>query len=358
MTNSNGSIGFSPGYATNVLDEDARVLRGPFQVALDITNRCNFRCMHCYNASGENYIKPSDELTDEEILDFATDLASLKPYNFCFCGGETLLRKDLMIEAAKILKTGCRYVSMVTNGYLVTPELAREIIENGITRIQVSLDGAGPNTHDRLRRQQGAFLKAVAAIQAFRDAGAHSIEAAFCPTRFNSQELPAVYELCRQLGVGSLRVQPLMYLGRANKFIDELVPTNSQYRELVSIINKYKAACALPSIEWGDPIDHIIRFRTIISACVPHVNIKANGSITPTPYMPLTVGNIKRHRFSEYWNSGLIGVWQNPTVQEFAEHIQSVPDYCKASEDAPRVWFEEDVDIDLIDSDVFKKELV
>ena len=35
---------------------DANILIGPYQVSFDITNKCNLRCLHCYNNSGENLI--------------------------------------------------------------------------------------------------------------------------------------------------------------------------------------------------------------------------------------------------------------------------------------------------------------
>lgn len=352
------SIGFSPSYGLNVCEEDARLLTGPFQVSLDITNRCNLRCKHCYNASGENYIAASDELTDLEVLKLATDIAAMKPMNFCFCGGEPLLRKDLLMEAAKILKSGCRFVSMVTNGYLVTSDIAQSIVASGVERLQVSIDGARPETHERLRGKKGAFIRAVNAINAFKEAGAFDVEIAFCPTAFNIHEFPAIYDLCKRLEIKNIRVQPLMLLGRTNRYLNELQPTNSQYRELVSIIAKYRIACNGPNIEWGDPIDHLIRFRTLISPCVPFISIKANGSIVASPYLPLTIGNIRNHSVAEYWNAGLIGVWQHPIVQTFAERIQSVPDYCKAEEGMPVIWLEKDIELDLIDSPEFQKEMV
>ena len=42
---------------------------GPYQLALDITNKCNLRCLHCYNASGENRVM-EHELSDDEIVEF------------------------------------------------------------------------------------------------------------------------------------------------------------------------------------------------------------------------------------------------------------------------------------------------
>ena len=63
---------------------------GPHQISMDITHRCNFRCLHCYNSSGEDY-DYRKELTDEEVLKFIDDLKGIKLLNFCFCGGETMI---------------------------------------------------------------------------------------------------------------------------------------------------------------------------------------------------------------------------------------------------------------------------
>lgn len=75
---------------------------GPHQISFDITNKCNLRCLHCYNSSGEN-LASQNELTDQEVLDFIDEFKSIKLLNFCFCGGEPLLRKELIVEAAKRL---------------------------------------------------------------------------------------------------------------------------------------------------------------------------------------------------------------------------------------------------------------
>lgn len=60
---------------------------GPYQLALDITNKCNLRCLHCYNASGENRVM-EHELSDDEVIKFVKDILPMKLLNFCFCGGE------------------------------------------------------------------------------------------------------------------------------------------------------------------------------------------------------------------------------------------------------------------------------
>lgn len=62
-------------------------LVAPIMVAFDITNKCNLKCVHCFNHSGENIF--DDELSNEEKLDVVSQILELNPYIVCLCGGET-----------------------------------------------------------------------------------------------------------------------------------------------------------------------------------------------------------------------------------------------------------------------------
>lgn len=97
----------------------ANVLRAPHHVALDITNKCNLRCLHCYNSSGENEVM-HDELTSDELFVFAKEMADMSLYSMCFCGGETLLRSKDILRCLPILRDGNVAASLVTNGLLLT----------------------------------------------------------------------------------------------------------------------------------------------------------------------------------------------------------------------------------------------
>jgi len=80
----------------------SEVLIGPHHVAIDITNKCNLRCLHCYNSSGENDVIKT-ELSDHEVLEFMKSLSTINLYSLCLCGGEPLLRKELIFDSLKIL---------------------------------------------------------------------------------------------------------------------------------------------------------------------------------------------------------------------------------------------------------------
>ncbi len=336
----------------------AKVLRGPFQMSLDITNRCNFRCLHCFNRSGENPIV-ADELSDEELIDFANDVATFHLYNFCFCGGEPLLRKDLMCIMAKILVGSGSMISFVTNGSLMTPEIANDLLASGISRAQVSLDGARAQSYERLRGVKGSFDSAVAAIKTLRDAGFKDISVAFCPTSFNCSELEEAAVLARSLGVDEFRVQPLMMLGRARQHLQEIVPSPQQYREVVRTIENLRRAYGQTmTIQWGDPVDHLIRFSSFLEHCSTFLGIKANGAIEVSPYLPITVGNVRNHKLSEYWDKGLARMWRIKEAKELAQRVSSVEDMGKTEIDMPSVWYENDIALDLIDDGLIGEEVM
>lgn len=334
------------------------ILSGPHQITFDITNKCNLRCLHCYNSSGENFVS-ENELSDEEVIEFIEDISKLHLYNFCFCGGEPLLRKDLMLKCAKILKeNNTSHISMVTNGIFMTEETALQLKACGIQKIQVSLDGSDASTHDRLRNKEGCFDKAIAAIKILRKVGIMP-NIAFTPTAFNIHQFKEVHTLLRNLGVisGDFRTQPLMLLGRANKNLESIKPTNMQYRTLVKEIDEMKKLDLKPIPQWGDPVDHLIRFGTG-NWCVNFANIRANGDIVVSPYLPLVVGNIRKHSFNDYWASNLSRIWEYEIPKELARRIVSIDDMSKTYEDLPVVWKDKDIYIDLIDNDLNDLKLI
>ncbi|MEW6482828.1 MAG: radical SAM protein [bacterium] len=257
----------------------------------------------------------------------------------------------MLCKSAKILSGVGITVSLVTNGSLLTKEKAERLVENGVTRPQVSLDGAREETHERLRQYKGAFKLAISAISYFAQTkGYEEIMVAFTPTGFNYTELEDTFYLTRDLGVEQFRVQPLMILGSTQLHLKELLPNPLQYRHIVRTIIKLQDKFGPNTIEWGDPVDHLIRFRTRIQHCINNVNIQANGDIVPSPYLPISVGNIRRHSFKKYWDAGLVKIWELPVIQRMAERICSVPDFGRKEEGIPTVWFEKNIEIDIIDN--------
>ncbi len=338
-------------------------LIGPHQMAFDITNRCNLRCLHCFNSSGENAII-NNELSDSEVINFIASLLPIHLFNLCFCGGETLIRKDLIVQCAKMLSNTGTNVSLVTNGCLITKDVVRELVAAGITNIQFSLDGMTPKSHDKLRNQQGVYEKVIQAIGIANEYKLR-IAVAFTPTSFNYHELKDIHKFLQDIAFYrdgriqmELRCQPLMKLGRANKNLDSILLNDQQYRELVSEIDSINAASPALKIDWGDPIDHLLRFTEKTDMIQNFSNIRANGDITVSPYLPLIVGNIRKHSFIDYWNHGLNDIWRRKIPRILASFLKSIYDMGTLSDILPETFNGEEIYLDLFEYDLDDENLI
>ncbi len=126
-------------------------------INIDITRKCTLKCRHCYNHSGE---MNNDELASDELFRIMNDLASTRPDNFCICGGEPLLKKEIIfrfIDHQKKINSEMN-IGMVTNGELLTESIGEKLIYYGLNNIQFSIDGATENSHDWLRNKK-VYLK-------------------------------------------------------------------------------------------------------------------------------------------------------------------------------------------------------
>lgn len=332
------------------LTDNTENLSGPLTISFDITNRCMLKCLHCYNRSGDDLIR--DELSDEEVLAITRDLAKLKIYSFCFCGGEALLRYELVLKMCKILKQANTRLNIVSNGWLIDDEKVKRLKEAGMEHIQISIDGNNPETHDHMRGVQGAFDRAINAIEIINKYDI-TLSVAFCPTNFNIDQFPNLVErLAKYKNLNQIRTQPFMLLGRGSQ--NDISPNELQYRNLVKFINNHNKFGLIPKIEWGDPIDHLVRWGDLELKSNLYGDIKSNGDLTISTYMPIVVGNLKRHSYIDYWKAGLSKSWNIPIAKEIASMYSSISYLGSSESNIPKIFFDKNIEFDLIDDNVFE----
>ena len=136
-------------------------LYAPFLVVWDFTHKCNLNCKHCYSNSGA---VREEELTTKEALAVVDQLADAGVTALAFSGGEPLTRKDFFEVATHAADRGL-YVSVATNGTLLTKENVQKLKQAKVNYVEVSIDGATAKTHDEFRgvpgsiRQSSSWLK-------------------------------------------------------------------------------------------------------------------------------------------------------------------------------------------------------
>lgn len=305
-------------------------MKKPYLACIDVTYRCTLRCKHCYNFSGDNGIRDRFEMTREELVSLSREIAYLFPHTVCFCGGEPLLRFNDILECINTIReiNSKMKVNMVTNGELLTKMKAQKLAESGISMIQVSLDGGTAQSHDWLRNKEGAFDNAVHAIRVLDETRKMYPEknikicVAFCPNTMNKLEVEKAMDFCESLGVDYFRIQPMMIIGRAKRFLQDFVLSDIEYQELLHVVNNrrnFNLRCNKMGVEWGDPIDHLVSDEKVN---YPTLAINAYGDILVSPYLPLSVGNVKRHTLSDYIEKGLLDtIWDNELVEYMSHKI-------------------------------------
>lgn len=154
----------------------------PVTVSFDVTSKCNLRCVHCFNNSGG--AAPHTDLSSLGKLEIAKQVAALHPHSVCLCGGETLCCENLL-EIIDVLSPCVGKISMVSNGYAVTKEIASQLKEHGLYLVQISVDGANAWQHDTFRGVGGSFEHAVSALDFLKEAGIPQIFTSFLTLLFN-----------------------------------------------------------------------------------------------------------------------------------------------------------------------------
>lgn len=117
------------------------------------TEQCNFRCAYCY----ESFLRGAmSKGIREGIKRYVAGEKKLENLNISWFGGEPLAAADVVIELSQFFHRHCTehhieyIVSMTTNGYFLTPEIAETIIPLGVRQFQITLDGVAEE-HDQRR---------------------------------------------------------------------------------------------------------------------------------------------------------------------------------------------------------------
>lgn len=155
--------------------------------SIDVTNRCNLRCRHCYFYEQEL----PGELTIEQWLGKLEELRRSVPlwefpfFNCTWVGGEPLLRKDLVRQGRRFF----RYNTVVTNGTIPLPDWPD-------VNWYVSIDG-DEETHDYMRDKKGSYARARRHVARSVDMG---ITIAYCISTRNAHCIEQVVKDWYEVG--------------------------------------------------------------------------------------------------------------------------------------------------------------
>ena len=189
----------------------------PFQRAItylrvSVTDRCDFRCVYCM-AENMTFLPKQDLLTLEELDRLCSAFVARGVKKLRLTGGEPLVRRDIMVlfrSLSRHLKSGAlEELTLTTNGSQLT-RFARELVDCGVKRINVSLDTLDPAKFRDVTRW-GDVNKVLAGIDAAQAAGLHVKINAVALKGANEDEIPSLMEWAhgRGMDLSLIEVMPL-----------------------------------------------------------------------------------------------------------------------------------------------------
>ncbi|HVS86115.1 MAG TPA: TIGR04053 family radical SAM/SPASM domain-containing protein [Gaiellaceae bacterium] len=204
------------------LDLDAR----PILVFWETTRACGLACRHC-RAEAQRDPAPG-ELDDAETRSFLDSLAGFgRPRPVLVAtGGDVLARRGLdgLLDHAGSLGIPLALAPSVTP--LLTDERVADLRRRGVKIASISLDGAEPATHDRIRGIAGHHAATLDAIRRLRRHGI-AVQVNTVVMRDTVEELPSVLRLIRDLGASVWEVFFLVQVGRG-RALGELTPEENE----------------------------------------------------------------------------------------------------------------------------------
>ena len=269
----------------------------------EVTNACNLRCRHCFlSEPGKRLV---GELPKDRALRLIDDFVEAGVKNLLLSGGEPLLRKDLL----EIVERAARSmsVSINTNG-IYLPEMAQDLRNAGLSMVQVSLDGATPETHDLLRGK-GSFKRTMRGLMKCRESGFERIFIMTTMHRANVGELHQLVKMATDMGIG-LRTITFVPTGRGAA-IAEYALSSEERRKVCEEISRWREQGF--DVGSDDPCTHAVDAPAAGEAAgAPHFSVGCHAGITrfavtpegkllACPGIRIPAGDLTEERLSDIW---------------------------------------------------------
>lgn len=263
----------------------------PINIHLELTYRCNLKCVHCYCVED----KQKQELSYEEVVNLLDQLAQAGGLFLTLTGGEVFTRRDFFDIAfyAKKKKFATR---IFTNGTLIDEYAADRLAELNPLSVEFSLYGTNADVHDGVTGVKGSFVKLRQTIDLLKKRNI-TIFLKTVVMKQNLKECKGLVRLGKELGAHSRfnfevtpkndgSTEPLKYrLGDDElfRFVSGDIPQRWEYVEI-------------------PPHAEAIKRQT----CSPARNgcaISPYGDVYPCAQLILPIGNVREKSFAEIWNS-------------------------------------------------------
>jgi AdoMet-dependent heme synthase len=267
-------------------------LNVPLSVHLDLTYRCNERCVHCYLDHDDH-----GEMTTAEIKDLLDQMADAGVFYLTLSGGEILMRRDFfeIVEHARA-RTFC--IKLKTNGVLIREKEAERLRVLGVESVQISVYSHRPEVHDAVTKMPGSFRQSIEAVRFLRKQGLHVTMANVLMVQ-NAQDYSGVKALAAELGASFTMDPTITPMMDGNRSTLELNVDKAALKEVFrdeALVGDVEEFCAPPLGVDEEALD-MLPCSAGHTACY----VSPYGDVYPCVQFPLPTGNVRTTKFLDIW---------------------------------------------------------
>jgi radical SAM protein with 4Fe4S-binding SPASM domain len=296
----------------------------PYLVSYAITRKCNLKCKHCYSDALD--VAAPDELSTFEAKKLLDTVADWGIQLLIIDGGEPLCREDFF-EIAKYASDKRMRIVVGSNGTLVDVEMARRMKEVGVQCVQISIDGAKPETHDSFRGEEGSFDKAMHGVEACKEAGL-PIQFGMVIRKRSLPEIPSMLQLAVRSGANAAEFFDLVQVPRVRKECSEEILSRAERKNVMEWLAEAQKDCPIVIRTPGCPMYPLVlkqknvqprRFPAHVLRRIPYydrgcaagmpngyITILPNGDVIPCMLLQTKLGNIREESVVKIWEESPI----------------------------------------------------
>lgn len=273
------------------------------QVQIQITGRCNMSCQHCRAA-----YQPKQDMPVEQVVKIIRFARQFSPNykEVILSGGEPLMHHDFADVLRQVRNNGGEFITLTTNGSLLTQEHLALIKDLSFQRfvLSVSLDNLDPDKHDAFRVHQNAFSKAVNALRLVAGSGIKNVIASMRSTIQASQisEMESMVNFAKSIGCKRVSFSAIHPAGKAIERTD-LWMTKEQKLAFIQEIYRLKKVFPDLNITTNDPLKCLIRGKNDLGqegelvfdgcgAAAITFNVNSDGTMTPCALLNIPMMNV------------------------------------------------------------------
>ena len=270
-----------------------------FGMHIELTSKCNERCIHCY-IPHENKTKEMDLSLTLNILDQLRDMNTV---SVTFSGGEPFLHKDIL-TILKHARKNDFVINVLSNGTLLDKKKIQLLKDLNINMIQISLYSLDPKVHDDITQVEGSHAKSMAAIEMLQEADV-PIQISCPAMKLNSESYKNVSLWARSKKLRSLcdfimmartdfstsNLDNRLSLNETESLIKDIINVEEDYQDLLELEPKSKDMEKFAN----QPVCGVV----VDNAC-----ITSSGNLYPCAgFQGYVLGSLREQKLKDIWEN-------------------------------------------------------